>query len=194
MRNFFQLAAGIDTGPTLHALALNADLWNENPLRSQHPGSAHAEADDIWLLFNCLPGDPADVVDDIRVEPYRGWHVLLPLRPLVLDLMRRVEGVGLGRVMVTRLRPGARITPHADAGAPAEYFSRYQIALQSLPGAIFRIEEEEVGFRTGDVWWIDNRREHEVINNSADDRIVCIVDIRIPPHADSPSGAIPAIS
>lgn len=194
MRNFFQLAAGIDTSNVLHALALNSHLWNENPLRSAHPGSAHAQADDIWLLFNRLPTDAAEVVDDIRVEPYAGWHVLLPLRPLILDLLRRVEGVALGRVMVTRLRPGARITPHADAGAPADYFQRYQIALQSLPGAIFRIEDEQVTFRTGDVWWIDNCREHEVINNSADDRIVCIVDIRIPPHDNRPSGAIPPIS
>lgn len=194
MRNFFQLAAGIDTSGVLHALALNADLWNENPLRSEHSGSAHAQADDIWLLFNELPDDPAAVVDDTKVEPYRGWHALPQLRPLVLDLMRRVEGVGLGRVMITRLRPGARILPHADAGAPAEYFQRYQIALQSLPGAIFRIEDEECVFRTGDVWWIDNCREHEVINNSADDRIVCIVDIRIPPNVDRPSGAVPPVS
>jgi hypothetical protein len=181
MKHFLQIAAGIDVTPTLHALSLNADLWNENSLRTAHPDSAHAEADDIWLLFNTIPEDPAAVVDDLTVIPYRGWHVLLPLRPLVLDLMRRVEGIGLGRVMVTRLKPGATITPHVDQGAPAEYFTRYQIALQSLPGANFRIENETVNFRTGDVWWINNRVEHDVVNNSADDRIVCIVDVRIPP-------------
>lgn len=180
MRHFLQLAAGVDVSPTLHALALNPDLWNENPLRTQHAESAHAQADDIWLLFNHIPDDPKAVVDDIRVEPYRGWTVLAPIRPLVLDLMRRVEGLGLGRCMITRLAPGACIAPHADAGAPAEYFRRYQIALQSLPGAQFRIEDETVNFRTGDVWWINNRVEHEVINNSADDRLACIVDVRVP--------------
>lgn len=181
MRHFLHLAAGIDVGPTLHALALNPDLWNENTLRTTHSESAHTQADDIWLLFNRVPEVPAEVINDLHVEPYRGWHVLLPLRPLVLDLMRRVEGLALGRVMVTRLKPGACITPHIDQGAPAEYFTRYQIALQSLPGALFRIEDETVNFRTGDVWLINNRAEHEVINNSADDRIVCIVDVRIPP-------------
>jgi quercetin dioxygenase-like cupin family protein len=166
--------------PVLHTLALNPDLWNENDLRTRHHGTAHAEADDIWLLFNRVPENPAEVVDDTWVVPYRGWEVLSPLRPLVLDLMRRVEGVQLGRVMVTRLRPGARIAPHTDQGAPAEIFTRYQIALQSLPGALFQIEDETVNFRSGDVWWIDNRAEHSVINNSADDRIVCIVDVRRP--------------
>jgi aspartyl/asparaginyl beta-hydroxylase (cupin superfamily) len=30
----------------------------------------------------------------------------------------------------------------------------------------------------GEVWWFDNTVEHEVVNNSADDRIVLICDIR----------------
>ena len=179
MRNFLQIAANIDVTPALACLALNADLWNENDLRTKHPGTAHAQADDIWMLFNRIPENLAEVMDDIAVEPYRGWIVLAPIQKLVLDLMYRIGGIQLGRVMVTRLKPGARITPHIDQGAPAEYFSRYQIALQSLPGANFRVDEETVNFRSGDAWWFDNRQEHEVVNNSADDRIVVIVDIRV---------------
>jgi quercetin dioxygenase-like cupin family protein len=178
MRNFLQIAAGLDVTPILHALALNPDLWNENDLRTKHPGTAHAEADDIWVFFNQIPTDPAEVINDIAVQPYRAWEVLTPLRPMVLDLMRRVDGIQLGRVLVTRLAPGARITPHTDMGAPAEYFTRYQIALQSLPGAIFRVEDETANFRSGDAWWFNNQLEHEVVNNSADDRIVCIIDVR----------------
>jgi hypothetical protein len=30
----------------------------------------------------------------------------------------------------------------------------------------------------GEVWWFDNSKMHEVINNSADDRLTMIVDIR----------------
>lgn len=180
MRHFLQLAAGIDVVPALNALTVNGDLWNENDLRSTYPNSPHAQVDDVWLLFSRMPINVAEVVDDIQVQPYRGWWALPAVRSLALDLMRRVDGVALGRVVITRLRPGGRIAPHADQGAPAEYFTRYQIVLQSLPGAIFRIEDEEVNFRSGDVWLINNRAEHEVINNSADDRIVCIVDVRVP--------------
>ena len=161
------------------ALVGSPGLWNENDLRTGHPASPHAAVDDIWLLFNRIPSDPADLIDDTRVQPYRAWWALAPLRNLVLDVARRVDGVALGRVVVTRLRPGARILPHVDEGAAAEHFTRFQIALQSLPGAMMRIGTEEIGFRTGDVWLIDNRAEHEVVNNSADDRVVCIVDVRI---------------
>lgn len=177
MQHFLQVGS-IDPVSTLAALAAKPDLWNEHPLRTQHPGTAHGEADDIWLLFNRVPADPAEVAGDTEVHPYRGWYELPSLRLAALELMRRVEGVQLGRVIVTRLRPGARILPHADQGAPASFYNRYQIALQSLPGCDFRIGGEHVTFQSGSVWWIDNRTEHEVINNSADDRIVCIVDIR----------------
>jgi hypothetical protein len=35
-----------------------------------------------------------------------------------------------------------------------------------------------VNLRSGDIWLINNKSEHSVVNNRADDRIVCIVDIR----------------
>lgn len=153
------------------------ELWNENTLRTRHPQAAHADADDIWLLFNRIPVNAAEVVDDTVVVPYRAWGMLPNLRGHVLDLMRRVDGARLGRVLLTRLAPGKTILPHTDGGAPAEYFTRYQIALQSLPGCSFRSGDETVQFTSGSAWWFNNRVEHEVTNNSADDRIVCIVDI-----------------
>lgn len=179
MRHFLRIGEGIDTLPVLNALAVNDDLWNENALRTQFAGSPHAECDDIWCWFNDMT-DPAAVVDDCKVVPYRGWFALPQIRPMVLDVMRRVEGTHLGRVMITRLRPGAVIPEHADGGAPATFYTRYQIALQSLPGALFHSGGEVIQMRTGDVWLVDNRALHSVTNNSADDRIVCIVDIRGP--------------
>lgn len=180
MKHFLQLASGLNTTQALHSLACQPELWNANTLRTKHPHTAHAEADDIWLWFNELPreGDNARVIDDREVVAYEGWRALPQLRPFVFGLLTQTEGVRLGRCMVTRLRPGKRILPHVDGGAPAEYFSRYQVALQSLPGALFRIEDESVNFRSGDVWRINNRAEHSVENNSDDDRIVLIVDIR----------------
>lgn len=163
--------------PILHALALKPELWNQYDLRSTYPGSPHAEVDDILCRFNEID-DAATMVDDLVCVPYPAWSEL-PVKPAVFDLMRLVEGVGLGRVMITKLKPGGRIAPHVDQGAPAEYYRRYQFSLQSLPGATFRFDNEVVSFRSGEVWWINNRVEHEVINGSEDDRIVMIADIRL---------------
>jgi hypothetical protein len=162
----------------MRELATQPDLWNQNTLRTQHPDTAHAEVSDIWLWFNEVPTDPEAVINDIQTIAYPAWTQLPSLRRLVLDLMRRVDGVQLGRCIITKLPPGGQITPHVDHGAPAEFYTRYQIALQSLPGALFHCEDETVSFCTGEVWWVNNRVKHSVVNNSADDRIVCIVDIR----------------
>lgn len=177
MRNFNKIFQGLDVVPLLNALAVQPDLWNANTLRTTFPGSPHAETDDIWLFFNDIPED-GNVMDDIPVRPYPAWSALPQARNLVFDLMHRVGGVQLGRVLITRLPPGKTIPEHADAGAPAEYFERYQIALQSFPGCTFHIGREVVTFSPGEAWWIDNSEPHSVVNNSADDRIAMVVDIR----------------
>lgn len=175
----FQYFGKADTVPLLHEIVRHPELWDENDLRTAHPNSAHAQVSDIWLWFNAVVGESEyAVVNDLQTIPYKAWGLLPAARPLVFDLMRRVEGTQLGRVLITKLPPSAQITPHTDQGAPATYFRRYQIALQSLPGALFHIGEETVVFQSGDVWWINNRAEHSVVNNSSDDRIVMIVDIR----------------
>lgn len=177
MRHFLHLAHSIDTMPVLAALAAQPHLWNADDIRTRYPESPHHEADDILLFFNAVGDSPLAVVDDIQTHPMAAWS-RLPVKDMVLNLMRAVGGVQLGRAIISRLAPGASITPHVDEGAPATFYQRHQIMLQCLPGVVFRTGDEKVQMKTGDAWWFDNRVEHEVVNNSADDRIALIVDIR----------------
>ncbi len=183
MKYFNKIADGVDVLPLLHAAIRQRELWDAVSIRTRHPGTAHSEVSDILLRFNDVSEyektkDASTITDDREAIPFPAWDLLPQARQIVFDLMRRVEGTRLGRVIITKLPPGKSITPHVDGGAPATYFDRYQIALQSLPGAMFNIGDEQVNFQSGQVWWIDNCVEHSVINNSADDRVVMIVDIR----------------
>lgn len=181
MQNFQLIASNVDCFSVNHQLKLRPNLWDKNKLRTTYPDSPHAQVSDIWVWFNSVAeiANTNTVINDIDCIPYPAWKELPALRPLIFGLMRNVEAVRLGRVIITKLAPGKEITPHADHGAPATYYSRYQIALQCLPGNIFNIDGEEISFKTGDIWWIDNKKTHSVRNNSADDRIVCIVDLRV---------------
>ena len=143
MKYFLRLADSVDTVPVMRELATQPELWDQNTLRTQHPDTAHAEVSDIWLWFNEIPEDPTAVINDIQTVEYPAWGRLPSLRRLVLDLMHRVDGVQLGRCIVTKLPPGGVITPHVDSGAPADFYTRYQIALQSLPGALFHSGDEK---------------------------------------------------
>lgn len=177
MRHFQKIAEGIDVVPLLNALAQRPELWNENTLRTTHPQSPHQQTDDIWCLFNRIPDDPSEVIDDCEVIPYRAWHEL-PIRALALDLMRRVDGMRLGRVLISRIAPGNMIPEHTDQGAPATYYKRYHLALKAEPGAINSSGGEVISYRMGELWWFDNSVPHSVVNNSADDRLTLVMDVR----------------
>lgn len=176
MQNFLKIADGVNVQPVMVELFRNSDLWDENTLRTKHPGTAHSQVSDILVWFNDLKAK--DIVNDKEVIPFRAWSVLPSLRPIIFGLMNHVQAHRLGRVIITKLPPGKEITPHVDGGAPATYFQRYQLALQSQPGCLFTIDGEIKEFKTGEIWQIDNQKTHSVQNHSADDRIACIIDLR----------------
>ena len=183
MKNFQLIAGGVDTAPLLNMLATRPELWNERTLRTQHPQTAHAEVDDIWIRFNDTAayeatGNAASIVDQHESIWYPPADVLWPVKPMIFDLMRKMNAVRLGRVLITRLKPGRQIAPHIDGGDHAAYYERYHIVLQGLPGSLFRAGDEQVCMQTGQVWWFQNGVEHSVLNNSADDRIHIVVDLR----------------
>jgi hypothetical protein len=122
---------------------------------------------------NMLPG-----FDQHESMDYPAYKALPEARGLIMWLMNRVGGERLGRCMINKIKPGGRIFPHADTPVHAEYYSRFHIVLESSPGVDFRAGDEHVHMQVGEVWWFNNKLEHEVVNNSADDRIHLVIDIR----------------
>jgi hypothetical protein len=176
MKNFLRLATGCDVTPLLVAIHTK-DLWNKVDIRTNHQETAHSEVDDILLRFNSMESIES-IPDEHESVNFPAFSELPQARPLVFGLMARVEGERLGRCIIAKLKPGSKVYPHVDGGSHASYYKRFHIILQSSPGVVFRSGDEVVYMAPGDVWWFDNSKEHEVINNSADDRIHLIVDIR----------------
>lgn len=179
MKNF-QLMANINIMPLMIQVARQADLWKADTYLRDYPQGPFGDTETIFLRF-----PPASVTElergtkDQHECVWMDGALHLPAaRQMIFNLMATVEGERLGRVMINKLRPGGRIYPHADTPAHAEYWDRFHIVLQSLPGNNFRCGDETISMRTGEVWWFQNAFEHEVVNNSADDRIHMIVDIR----------------
>ena len=179
MRNF-QPIAMVDTVPLLNQVVRQPHLWKADTYLRDYPQGPFGDTETIFLRF-----PPASVTELERGEKdqhecvWMDGSLHLPAaRPLIFGLMAKVEGERLGRVMINKLAPGGRVFPHADTPAHADYWDRYHVVLQSGPGCNFRTGDETVHMPTGQVWWFQNALEHEVINNSADDRIHMIVDIR----------------
>jgi hypothetical protein len=120
-------------------------------------------------------GEPVDQ-RECADEPV--FKQLPEARGLVFALMTYVQGERLGRIVINKIRPGGRIYPHKDAEDHASYWDRFHIVLQSFPGVSFRAGVNQVFMAPGETWWFDNSVDHEVVNNSAEDRIHMVIDIR----------------
>lgn len=178
MKNFQLISTDACVVPLYNAVMRAPDLWNAHKVRTTHPGSPHHQVEDILLRFNEISQSVDKIVDDKECLNYPAMFELPQARPLIYGLMSHIEGERLGRCMITKLAPGKTITAHADEGAPAEYYDRYHIVLNSTPGSVFRCGDEKICMATGDIWWFNNRIKHEVINNGTDDRVHLIIDIR----------------
>lgn len=178
MKHFLKIAQNVDVMPLLLALQQKPHLWDRDTLRTTHAHSPHTQVHDIWLRFNRIEeGHEAAVLDQHESLCYPAWYELPQARQIIMATMASVQGIRLGRVILTRLDPGKKIDPHVDSGDHAAYYERYHVVLKCPLGAIFRAEDEEVQMRPGEVWHFNNAVEHEVWNYGDDDRLVMIVDI-----------------
>ena len=180
MKYFHKITDKMNIGPLLAAIGRNSELWNKNRIRTTHNNSAHVEASDILLRFNKITetSEYLEVLDDLEAIDYPAFKELPQARGIIFDLIRFVEGNRLGRVVITKLAPGAKIRPHLDSGLSAEYYDRYHVTLKNSEGSIMRVGDEMVCMVPGDIYLFNNQVEHEVINNGTEDRITLIVDIR----------------
>ena len=186
MKNFTRLSAGVEINPLLLAIKRRPDLWAEDTYLRDYPQGPFKEIDSIMLRF------PEKSVVETKLElqnilskfdqhenvDYPAYKILHEARSLIMNLFSYVGGERLGRAMINRIAPGGVIFPHVDTESHTDYYTRFHIVLQSQPGVVFRAGTEQVYMATGEVWWFDNSQEHEVINNSADERIHLIVDVR----------------
>lgn len=176
MRYFYRLVESVRVLPLMAAVARQPQLWNADNCRREFEGTPHAATDDILLRFGAKDGNDLEAVDtDAMLK-------LPDVKSEILNVMRVVNGSRLGRVIVTRLEPGKKILPHRDVlGEYSRYYTRYHLVLQGMPGSLFTCGDETVQMLTGELWWFSAQDEHSVINNSKDDRIHMLIDVRIDP-------------
>lgn len=178
MRNFLNIGTA-DTLPLLAEITRQPQLWKADTYLRDYPQGPFGDTETIFLRF-----PPASVTELERGEKdqhecvWMDGAIYLPsAREIIFQLMNRVKGERLGRVMINKLRPGGRIYPHADTPIHANYWSRHHVVIQGEKGATFRCVDETIHMPQGSVWWFNNALEHEVLNGSAADRIHMIVDI-----------------
>lgn len=195
MLNFHRLATNCAVQPLLAQIMTQPELWNQYKVRTTTTGplAVHSTVNDIILRYNRYAAgeDFMDkICSSIDVVDYPAWHKLPAAANLIYALINLVQGVHLGRCMISRIPPGGGIPLHSDRIEPAEqafpdrippavYYDRYHFVLQSAPGVGFYCGDEEAYMAPGELWWFSNQLPHYVVNNSAEDRIHLVCDLRV---------------
>jgi len=82
----------------------------------------------------------------------------------------------LSTVIIATLSPKKRVHPHIDSGNYYKKRDRYHIPIKTN-GSINICGGETQEYKTGELWWFDNKKVHEAYNDSDEDRIHIIFDI-----------------
>lgn len=186
----FQLLPSIDPTKLLMKIKQNPDLWKEDTFLRDYPQGPFGEIESIMLRFP----EKRVFEQEEELEKYKqglsqfdqhesidypAYSTLTEARGLVMGLMAYVQGERLGRVMINKITPGGRIYPHADTPEHTDYYTRFHIVLQSGAGCFIRAGDEQLEMRAGQVFWFNNKLDHEVVNNSDVDRISMVIDIKV---------------
>ena len=184
MKAFELIATELDVSLLLEQLEAHPELWDENRTRTGHAGSVHGEVNDILVRFNKPTTDFDTALNDTVCYWQPALNSLPVVPSMIYPLMFNLLGDQIGRIIITKLKPGGEIGWHEDHGTPATHYQRFHLCLKNAPGAAFEFkvgdEVQSIEPTVGDLFIVANQLPHRVVNRSAQERWTMIIDIRTP--------------
>ena len=183
MERFKLIADGLDTGPLLKRLLANEHLWAERTERQDYPGSAHKDTETIylrWAVDESIEGGFYDLRTKDHVETIKA---LLPESYAIFNMvLARIGGsiLDIGRVILTRMKPGGEIARHTDEGPYADKYDRFHVCLSG--DSLFFVEGFPQAMKPGQLFWFNHKLPHWVVNRTESDRIHLIIDLVAPAY------------
>lgn len=184
---FKLIAEGLDTGPLLKRILANEHLWAERTERQNYPGSAHKDTETIylrWAVDESVEGGFYDLRSHDHVETI---NALAPeVFPLCQTAIEEIVGHtysyndDIGRVILTRMKPGGVITEHVDEGTYADKYDRFHVCLSG--DSLFCVEGVLEAMTPGQLFWFNHKLPHWVVNREGSDRIHLIIDLVAPEY------------
>lgn len=157
------------------------EIWNEHKWRTSSSCSPHREVDDIWVRYNRLENLAAGVAA-FNGPHVSEWYPVAEKLPSIVALSHRAmidHGyASMGGVLITRVRAGKQVYPHADQGWHATHYEKLCVHLKGNGAQRFCFDDCEIATNEGDVFWFDNSFTHWVRNDTPQDRVSLIVCVR----------------
>lgn len=153
--------------------ALTPDDWLADAWR-QHVYRPHRESNTILLMFDkdYRHDTPTTLDAHARFEP--------ELQAIYRRLHTHYGGGYPIRALFARLPPQGRVHPHSDAGFSLTNSHRVHLPVITHPAAWFTIGGEAKALPYGELWEVNNQREHSCHNDGDRYRVHLLVDWVIP--------------
>ena len=175
LKNFRKLKDHVDVLPIATELAAQPEAWSAQTGRQRVRVQREALAIPIrGLRKSKLAGGRNR--RDVHESRYTTLSRSFPAVTSFIEAIARELDATLARAKIVNLPPGARVHAHVDRG---EYYARrdrYHLVVESA-GCPMRAGDETVVMRTGELWWFDNKTDHEAWNDSDSPRIHLIFDL-----------------
>lgn len=176
---FRRVLGDVDVAPFVAELNAAEPLWSLDTSR-QNRIPAHRNTETIFLRR----ADPLSAEESVRdIQESRFTKEARHFPRLVRFIRGFAAGLGgdLGRLLLIRLRPGARVEAHVDEGEYYAWRQRYHLVLVSPGGSPMVCAGRRAILRAGELWWFDNKAPHSATNPSPDHwRVHAVFDIRTP--------------
>ena len=181
---FIRIDSRVDIQEIKREILAQPALWGINTAR-QHRIPVQRETESIFLRSAKRTDAAAASINDIHESERTFQASQFPVTMRWLETFARERGCELGRVLLAKLKPGGQVYRHVDHGEYYKVRDRFHLVLISAGGSHMTCDDQVQIMREGELWWFDNKKEHESLNPSAEDRIHLIFDLSARAHADS---------
>lgn len=96
--------------------------------------------------------------------------------PIVKEMELKHDGKA-GRVLIVRLVNEGDIPVHRDYGTYLELSRRHHLPIVTSENVTFSVQDHSVNMKEGELWEINNAKDHSVNNSGPSQRIHLIFDI-----------------
>jgi len=154
------------------ARILTEEDWSANDWR-QNRFDAHADTQTIQLVFD----QDFRHENPTRHEKYFELGFESLMEPLIETISDSYTGDGyVVRAILVRLKAGGTIPTHVDTGYTLMNCRRIHMPIFSTDRVEFTVAGEQQVMTEGELWEINNAREHSVVNKGNEGRVHLIVD------------------
>lgn len=176
MKHFKLHRKDVDVQPILSEIQAHSSAWSEQTGR-QNRIPVQAQTNGIPLRGLRRSRIMGRRRRDVHETRYTSLAERFPRTVDLLEgLANELDG-NLGRAKFARLPPGAQVLPHVDRGEYYEFRDRYHLVVESEGASVLQAGDEEIGMRTGELWWFDNKRVHSARNRSHHFRTHLVFDL-----------------